>query len=82
VTCYGLGGLGNESQWGVRFSAPIQTGTGAHPAFYMMGSGFYSQGESGWGVALNTHPPPSIKVKERVQHYIYSPSGPSWPVLG
>jgi len=29
------------------------------------------------------HPPPSsTKVKERVQLYLYSPFGPSWPVLG
>jgi hypothetical protein len=29
------------------------------------------------------HPPPySAKVKERVELYLYSPSGPSWPVLG
>jgi len=25
------------------------------------------------------HPP---EVKERVELYLYSPSGPSWPVLG
>ena len=29
------------------------------------------------------HPPPSIaEVKERVELYLYSPSGPFWPVLG
>ena len=29
------------------------------------------------------HPPPSnAEVKERVELYVYSPSGPSWPVLG
>ena len=29
------------------------------------------------------HPPPSsTEVKERVELYLYSPSGPSWPVLG
>jgi hypothetical protein len=29
------------------------------------------------------HPPPSItEVKDRVELYLYSPSGPSWPVLG
>jgi hypothetical protein len=31
----------------------------------------------------NDHPPPSsARVKERVELYLYSPSGPSWPVLG
>ena len=30
-----------------------------------------------------THPPPSsTEVKEKVELYLYSPSGPSWPVLG
>ena len=29
------------------------------------------------------HPPPSsAKVQERVELYLYSPSGPSWPVIG
>jgi hypothetical protein len=29
------------------------------------------------------HPPPSsARVKERVELYLYSPSGPSWPILG
>ena len=29
------------------------------------------------------HPPPSsAEVKERVELYLFSPSGPSWPVLG
>ena len=29
------------------------------------------------------HPPSSsVEVKERVELYLYSPSGPSWPVLG
>ena len=34
-------------------------------------------------MALTTHPPPSsAEVKERVQLYVYSTSGPSWPVIG
>ena len=42
----------------------------------------FPRGLSGRGVALTTHPPPSAKVKERVQLYLYSPSGPSWHFLG
>jgi hypothetical protein len=66
---------------GVRFSAPIQTGPGAHPASYTMGTGtFVGVKRLGPGV---DHPPlPSAKVKDRVEIYIYSPSGPSLPVLG
>ena len=37
ATRYGLDGPGIESQWGVRFSAPVQTGPGAHPASRTMG---------------------------------------------
>jgi len=35
ATCYGL----DNSQWGARFSAPIQTGPGAHPGYCTMGTG-------------------------------------------
>ena len=36
--------------------------------------------EAGRGV---NHPmPPCTEVKERVQLYLYPPSGPSWPVPG
>jgi hypothetical protein len=82
ATCYRLDGLGFESRWGRDFlSAPIQTGPGAHPASYKIGTGSF------WGVKQpgrgNDHPPPSIaKVKERVELYLYSPFGPSWLVLG
>ena len=41
-----------------------------------------SRGYCGRGVALTTHPPSSAEVKERVELYLYSTSGPSWPVLG
>jgi hypothetical protein len=37
---YGLEGPWIESRWGARFSAPIQTGPGAHPASCTMGTGF------------------------------------------
>jgi hypothetical protein len=41
ATRYGLEGPGIESRWGARFSAPIQTGPGVHPASYTMGTGFF-----------------------------------------
>jgi len=45
-------------------------GTGSFPGVKQPGHGI-------------DHPPPSsTKVKERVELYIYSPFGPSWPVLG
>jgi hypothetical protein len=66
---------------GARFSAPVQTGPGAYPTSCTMGTGsFPGVKRPGRGV---DHPPPSsAEVKKRVELYIYSPSGPSWPVLG
>jgi hypothetical protein len=63
-----------------RFSAPVQTGPEAHPASYTVGTRPFS------GVKRPRrgfdHPPPSsAEVKERVELYLYSTSGPSWPVL-
>jgi hypothetical protein len=34
ATRYGLDGPGNESRWGARFSEPVRTGPGSHPASY------------------------------------------------
>jgi hypothetical protein len=64
-----------------RFSAAVQTGPGAYTASCTMGTGsFPGIKRPGRGV---DHPPESsAEVKERVELYLYSPSGPSWPVLG
>jgi hypothetical protein len=43
ATRYGLDGPGIESRWGARFSATFQTGPGAHPAPYTMGTGSLSR---------------------------------------
>jgi hypothetical protein len=66
---------------GARFSAPVQTGPGAHPASCTMGTGYFPEvKQSGRGV---DHPPPSsAEIKERVELYLYSTSGPSWPAIG
>jgi len=42
ATPYGLDGLGIESRWGAGFPAPAQTGPGAHPASYTMGTGSFA----------------------------------------
>jgi hypothetical protein len=81
VTRYELDGLGNESRLGARFSAPVQTGPGAYPASCTMGTGLLP-GVKRPGRGVDHPPPSSTEVKERVQLYLYSPSGPSWPVLG
>jgi hypothetical protein len=72
----------NIIQYGTNdVSAPVQTGTGAYPASCTMGTGsFPGIKRPRRGV---DHPPPSsAEVKEIVELYLYSPSGPSWPVLG
>jgi len=40
ATRYGLRGLGIESWWWGKISAPIQTSPGAHPASCTMGTEF------------------------------------------
>ena len=59
-----------------RFFAPVQTGPGAHPASYTMGTGSFS-GVKRLGRGVDHPPLSSAKVKERVELYFYSPSGPS-----
>jgi hypothetical protein len=65
---------------GGRFSAPVQTGHGAHPASYTTGTGSFS-GVKRPGRGAEHPPPPNAQVKERVELFICSPIGPSWPVL-
>jgi hypothetical protein len=66
---------------GARFSAPVQTGRGAYPASYEMGTGSFP-GVKRPGRHVDHPPPSSAEVKERVELYLYSTSGPSWPVIG
>ena len=58
VTSYGLYGPGIESRWGggAKFSAPVQTGSGAHPGSCKMGTGSFPGVKSGRGVTLTPHP--------------------------
>jgi len=43
-TRYGLDGPGIESRWGATVSAPVETGPGAHPACYTVGTGSFPGG--------------------------------------
>ena len=56
ATGYGLDGPGIESRWEARFSAPVQTDPGAHPASCTMGPGSFPGVKSGLGVTLTPHP--------------------------
>ena len=61
---YGLDGPGIESQWGARFSPPVQTVPGAHPASCKMGTGFFPGVKSGRDVTLTPSPPSSAVVRK------------------
>jgi hypothetical protein len=62
ATCYGLNGPGIEFRWGARFSAPVHTGPGAHPASYSMGTGsFPGVKRSKRGVDRSPHLAPKLK---------------------
>jgi len=55
ATRYGLDSAGIDSRWGARFSVPVQTACGAHPASCTMGNGSFSRSKRpGRGVE---HPP-------------------------
>ena len=81
VTHYRLDGPGIESQWGAKLPTTVQCDPAAHPASYTMDIGSYPGVKRPWG-GVNHPPPTRIKVKERVQPYLYSPSVSSWQVIG
>jgi len=81
ATRYGLDVLGIESRWGARFFAPVHTCPGAYSASYTIGAGYFP-GVKRPGPGVDHPPPSSVEVKERVERYLYSHYGPSWPVLG
>jgi hypothetical protein len=81
ATHYRLDGPGIEYRWGAMFSAPVQTVTEARPASYTMGTGS-SPAVKRLGRGVDHPPPCTAEVKIRVELYLYSASGPLWPVLG
>ena len=54
ATGYGLDGWGIESRWGMRFTAPVQTGHEAHPASCTYNGYRVFPGDR--GVTLTPHP--------------------------
>jgi len=66
---------------GARFSARVQTGPVAHAASYTRGTRSLP-GVKQPGHCVDHSPPSNAEVEGRVELYICSPSGPSWPVLG
>jgi len=62
-----------------RFSAPVRNGPAGHTCFYIVDTRFLSRWERCRGLALTSHPPSSVEVKEKTGLYLYSISRPSWP---
>jgi len=79
-TSHRLDGPGIETWWGRDFLHPSRQDLGLPSLLY-----------NGYRVFLGVrrlersveHPPPyNAEVKETVELYLYSPYGPSWPVIG
>ena len=76
ATCHGLDGPGIESRWGRASPHLCRPAPGpTQPRIEWV------QGVKRSGRGVNHPPPSSAEVKERVELYIRSPSGLSWPVL-
>jgi len=56
ITYHGLDGPGDRIPVGARFSAPVQTGPGAHTVSCTMGTGSFPGVKSGRGVMLTPRP--------------------------
>ena len=81
ATCYGLDGPGIESRWGRDFthtSGPAVVSTQPHVQWIPCHSLGVKRPKRG------AHHPPQSKCRghEKVGLYLYSTSGPQWPVVG
>jgi len=75
------GRSGDRMRVGASFSAPLQTGSGVHPAFCTVGTGSFSGTRQPKRGVDHSHPSRE-EVKEIIELYLYSFSRPSWSVLG
>ena len=72
---------GDQIRLVARLSVLAQTGPRAHPASYTVGTGCLL-GVKWLRRGVDHQPPSNAEVQERVELYLYSPFGRSWPVLG
>jgi len=61
----------------VKFSAPIQTGCGAHPTYCTLGTRSFP-GLKWPGLGIDHSPSTIAEVRETVELYLYSHCGLSW----
>ena len=80
ATRYGLDGQGIESRWRRNFPHPSrpELGPTQPPIQWVPG---HSKGVKRPGRGVDHPPPSNAEVKERVELYLYSFSGSSWPVV-
>jgi len=81
ATNYGLDGPGIESRWGSEIFC-IRPDRRWGPPSLLNNLYRVFPGVKRPGRGVDYPSPSSAEVKERVKLYLYSPSGPSWPVLG
>jgi len=75
ATGYGRDGPGIESRWEARFSAPVQTCPGAHPASCTMGTGSFLGGKVRPGRGADHSLPSSSVVKKDLSYTSMHPMG-------
>jgi hypothetical protein len=66
VTLYGLDGSGIRTPVGAKFSSPVRTGCGAHPAAFAVSTGSFA-GVKQPELGVNHPSPSSAECKERVE---------------
>jgi len=81
ATCYRLDGPGIKPPWGREFLhlSRLALGPTQPPIQWVPG---LTRRESGQGVELTTQPKIALSLKKQQMRYLYSTSGPGWPVLG
>jgi len=78
VTCYWLDSQEFISRWGRGFMHPSKSALGPTQPPLRWVPGHLPRGKAG---GINHPLPSSAKIKERVELYLNSPSGPSWPLI-
>jgi hypothetical protein len=81
ATRYGLDGPGIECRLGRDYPHPSRPALGPTQLPIQWVPDLFPGGKAA-GAWLWPPTPPSAEIKERLELYLYSPSGSSWPVLG